>query len=188
MTERSRPIRTEDDAERTSQPASRGLGQPRRTPAAQTIALGLFIALCFGAAGIGALITTSSVGTWYQTLSKPVWTPPDWVFGPVWTALYFMMALAGWLVWRGGAWANARAALYWFAIQLVLNVGWSVLFFGLRSPGLAFLEILPLWLSIAVMTVLFHRRSTTAANLVAPYFLWTAFAAVLNFAVWRMNS
>ena len=159
----------------------------RRRVAQESLAFLFFAGLCFGTAAIGALITVSSVGTWYQALAKPSWTPPDWVFGPVWTALYFMMAVAAWLVWRARAWRPARAALGWFGLQLGLNLGWSALFFGLRSPGLAFLDIVLLLLSIAVTTVLFERRSPIAASLLAPYLLWTLFAAVLNLAVWRMN-
>ena len=138
------------DPAAAGRPRSRAV-QSRR----QAVAFLFFVALCFGAAGIGGAITSSSVGTWYQTLAKPSWTPPDWVFGPVWTALYFMMAVAAWLVWRRQRLAAARAALGWFGLQLALNVGWSALFFGLRSPGLAFLDIVLLWFSIAVTAVLF---------------------------------
>ena len=147
----------------------------------------LFVTLCFSAAGIGGAITSSSVGTWYQTLLKPRWTPPDWVFGPVWTALYFMMAISAWLLWRRSDWVANRAALGWFGIQLTLNVCWSALFFGMLSPGLAVFEVVLLWISIAVTAVLFGRRSVAAGILLVPYLLWTSFAAVLNFAIWRMN-
>ena len=149
--------------------------------------LGL-IAICFAVAGAGAAITSVSVRQWYQTLNKPSWTPPDWLFGPVWTVLYFLMALSAWLVWRTGGWRASRGSLALFGLQLILNIGWSAIFFGMRSPGLAFGEILILWLAIAATAVSFWGRSTPAALMFTPYLAWTTFAAVLNFAIWRMNS
>jgi tryptophan-rich sensory protein len=149
--------------------------------------LGL-VAVCFAAAAAGGALTSASVGDWYQTLKKPSWTPPDWLFGPVWTALYFLMALSAWLVWRQGGWRASRVSLGLFGLQLMLNVGWSAIFFGMRSPGWAFGEILILLLAIAATAVSFWGRSATAALLFAPYLAWTAFAALLNFAIWRMNS
>jgi translocator protein len=146
------------------------------------------IAVCFAAAGIGATATSSSVGTWYQTLAKPSWNPPSWIFGPVWTVLYLLMAIAAWLVWLKAGWDNARAAITWFALQLVLNVLWSFLFFGLHLPGWAFVEIIFLWAAILITTVLFCRQSVTAAALLIPYLAWTAFAAVLNFTLWKLNA
>lgn len=146
-----------------------------------------FIAVCFAAAGMGAAATSTSVGGWYQALTKPSWSPPDWLFGPVWTALYFMMAIAAWLVWKKAGWARAKWPLSLFGLQLVLNAGWSVLFFGLRSPGLALLEIIFLWIAIAATTLAFQRKSGLAALLFAPYLAWTSFAVVLNFALWKLN-
>lgn len=146
-----------------------------------------FIAVCFTAAGLGAAATSQSVGGWYQTLSKPNWNPPDWLFGPVWTALYMMMAVAAWLVWRRGGCLFSRGPLGLFALQLSLNVGWSTIFFGLRSPGFAFLEILVLWLSIAANVASFSSRSSMAALLLVPYLAWTSFAVALNLAIWRLN-
>jgi uncharacterized protein YbjT (DUF2867 family)/tryptophan-rich sensory protein len=149
--------------------------------------LGLF-AICMAAAGAGGAVTSSSVGDWYQTLAKPSWTPPNWLFGPVWTALYLLMAVSAWLVWRRSGWHAARVPLRLFGLQLALNAGWSAVFFGVRNPGLAFGEILVLWLAIVATTVGFLGRSTVAAVLLMPYLAWTSFAAVLNFAIWRMNS
>ena len=146
------------------------------------------LALCFTAALAGGAITSTSVNGWYQTIAKPAWTPPDWVFGPVWTALYFMMAIAAWLVWWQVGWPAARVPLGWFAAQLVLNVAWSAIFFGLHSPGAAIVEIGLLWLAIAGTLVTFWRRSVPAACLLVPYLAWTSFAAVLNFAVWKLNA
>lgn len=158
-----------------------------RHPAWQALALGLFCLACFLAAGLGSLFTMVSVESWYAGLARPSWSPPDWVFGPVWTALYAMMAVAGWLAWRPGG-AAGRRALGWFAVQLLLNVGWSAVFFGLQMPGLAFVEILALWAAIAATLVTSWRVSRPAGVLLAPYLLWVSFAAVLNLAIWRLNA
>lgn len=172
------------DAARTSI----GAGAPwRPTVARQVASLIGFIAVCFTAAGLGAAATATSVGGWYQTLAKPGWNPPDWLFGPVWTALYFLMAVAGWLVWRRGGWTPARGTLGLFGLQLLLNAGWSAIFFGLRSPGFAFLEIVVLWLAIAATATGFRSKSSMAALLLVPYLAWTSFAVVLNLAIWSLN-
>ena len=126
--------------------------------------------------------------SWYPSLAKPAWTPPDWLFGPVWTLLYLMMGLAAWLVWRQAEAGRARRPLLLYALQLLLNTCWSLLFFGLRSPGLALLEILLLWLAIAATLWAFARVRGWAAALLAPYLAWVSFAVALNFAIWRMNS
>ncbi len=147
-----------------------------------------FIAICFISAGLGAALTATSVGGWYQQLAKPSWNPPDWLFGPVWSALYLMMAIAAWLVWRSYGWRAARSALNCFGVQLALNVLWSFLFFGLQRPGLAFAEIISLWLAIVATCLAFLAKSTTAALMLAPYLAWTSFAVILNFVIWRMNS
>jgi tryptophan-rich sensory protein len=160
----------------------------RPSPARQIVWLLGLIAICFGAAAAGAAMTSTSVNTWYQTLDKPSWTPPDWLFGPVWTVLYFLMALAAWLVWRRGGWHTSQIPLSLFGLQLMLNLAWSAIFFGMRSPGLAFGEILLLLLAIGATIISFWGRSVTAALLFLPYLAWTSFAAVLNFAIWTMNS
>ena len=149
--------------------------------------IGLF-ATTFAAAGIGSAATAASVNGWYQTLEKPSWNPPDWIFGPVWTVLYFLMAIAAWSVWRRTGWPSARSPLAWFAVQLALNVAWSIIFFGFRNPGAAFAEILVLWLAIAATTVSFGSRSAWAMWLMIPYLAWTTFAVLLNAALWRLNS
>jgi tryptophan-rich sensory protein len=159
----------------------------QKNPAWQALALGLFYLLCFLAAGLGSLFTMVSLGSWYAGLAKPSWNPPNWIFGPVWTTLYAMMAVAGWLVWRRGG-LQSWLALRWFAIQLVLNVVWSAVFFGLQLPGLAFFEILLLWIAIAATLLTSWRVSRTAGILLAPYLLWVSFAAILNFAIWRLNA
>ncbi len=146
-----------------------------------------FVVVCFAAAGIGSLFTATSVKTWYAQLSRPGWTPPNWIFGPVWTTLYLLMAISAWLVWRSTTWSSARFALILFAIQLVLNSLWSVVFFGLRKVGPAFGEILLLWMMIVATTVAFLPISLLAAWLLMPYLGWVFFASYLNFRIWQMN-
>lgn len=158
------------------------------SPTRQAAWLVAMLLICFAAAGVGGALTAQSVRDWYPTLAKPAWTPPDWLFGPVWTALYAMMAVAAWLVWRRDGWRGSRAALVLFGVQLLLNVGWSAVFFGLRQPGLAFAEIVVLWLAIAATALAFGRRSKIAGWMLAPYLAWTSFAATLNLAIWRLNS
>lgn len=150
-----------------------------------SLVLLLFLALSFGAAAFGAQFAP---GSWYAALAKPSWNPPSWVFGPVWTLLYAMMAVAAWLVWRQAGWRAAAPALAVFALQLVLNALWSWIFFGLHAPGWALLEILALWLAILATIVLFARVRPLAAWLLVPYLAWVSFAAVLNFTLWRLNS
>ena len=152
--------------------------------------LGLVVlgAITFAAAAIGSAVTATSVEGWYLTLQKPAWNPPGWVFGPVWTILYCLMAIAAWLVWKKAGWSLARGAMSLYFLQLAFNVGWSVLFFGLQSPGLALVEIGCLWLLILATIVAFRRHSEAAAWLMAPYLAWTTFAALLNFQLWRMNA
>jgi tryptophan-rich sensory protein len=146
-----------------------------------------FLALCFAVSGVGAVATASSVGTWYQTLAKPPFNPPDWIFAPVWTTLYFMMAIAGWRVWRRDGLRKARSALTLFVLQLGLNMMWSIVFFGLHSIGAALAEILVLLLAILVTTVVFWQRDRIAGMLFVPYAGWVAFATVLNAELWRLN-
>jgi translocator protein len=150
-------------------------------------ALLLAIVACFAAAGLGSLATMDAIPTWYAALRKPSWNPPNWVFGPVWSLLYLMMAVAAWLVWRTAGWPGARPALGLFAVQLVLNIGWSVVFFGLHRPGWAFAEIVLLWGAILATLLLFRPISPSAALLLVPYLAWVTFAGLLNFTVWRLN-
>jgi tryptophan-rich sensory protein/uncharacterized protein YbjT (DUF2867 family) len=154
----------------------------------QSLALFGFLLVCFGTAAVGAGWTSESVNGWYQTLARPAWTPPDWVFGPVWTVLYFLMAIAGWLVWRRSGVARARWALQLFAIQLALNALWSGIFFAWQSPGWAFVEILVLGAAIVGTIAAFWPHSRWASYLLAPYLAWSSFAAALNLAIWRLNT
>lgn len=146
-----------------------------------------FLALCLAVSAIGAAATATSVGSWYQTLVKPPFNPPNWIFAPVWTTLFFMMALAGWRVWRRDGLRQARSALMLFALQLVLNMVWSIVFFGLRSIGAALVEIVVLLLAILVTTLVFWQRDRVAGMLFVPYAAWVTFAAVLNAALWQLN-
>jgi len=154
----------------------------------QTGALVLLLILVGFVAFIGGRFTAASVQDWYQQIEKPSWRPPDWVFGPVWTVLYILMAVAAWLVWRKAGFGGAAGPLTLFAIQLVLNAFWSYLFFGLESPFAAFVELLVLWTAIALTTAAFWRVAPLAGVLLLPYLLWVTFAGVLNCAIWRMNA
>ncbi|HEX7708944.1 MAG TPA: TspO/MBR family protein [Thermoanaerobaculia bacterium] len=144
---------------------------------------GIVIAiLVLAAALFGGMFTP---GEWHASLDKPSWNPPNWVFGPVWTILYVMIAVAGWLAWRNRARSTLPVRLW--GGQLLLNALWSWLFFGLKQPGFAFLEIVILWLLIAAFVVVSWRISRAASLLFVPYALWVGFASALNFAIWRLN-
>ncbi len=151
----------------------------------QGLALSGWILICFAAAALGGLFPPDD---WYAELRKPEWNPPAWIFGPVWTALYLMMAVAAWLVWREGGWARRCRPLLIFLVQLGLNAAWSPLFFGWHRPGLAFVDIVLLWLAIIATLIAFRPVNRTAAWLLVPYLVWVTFAAVLNFRLWRLNS
>ncbi|MCX6981866.1 MAG: tryptophan-rich sensory protein [Verrucomicrobia bacterium] len=144
-----------------------------------------WLLLCFAAASPGAVFMP---GEWFAALKKPSWNPPSWVFGPVWTALYAMMAAAAWLVWQRGGWKEQRKPLLIFLAQLALNAVWTPLFFGLHRPGVAFAEIVLLWLAIVATLVAFRPVNRTAAWLLVPYLAWVSFAAVLNGTLWRLNA
>jgi len=152
-----------------------------------TIGLVVFVGVCLGIGFIGSLFTARSVGDWYDALNKPSWTPPKAVFGPVWSALYVMMGVAAWLVWRRGGLTASALPLTLFGIQLALNVAWSGVFFGLRLPGWAFVEIAALWGFILATAAAFWRVTPAAGYLLAPYLGWVSFAAALNLAIWRAN-
>jgi tryptophan-rich sensory protein len=137
---------------------------------------------------MGSLFTMPAIVVWYGTLRKPEFAPSNGVFGPVWTALFLLMGIAAFLVWRKGIERrDVRIALGIFCGQLVLNVLWSVLFFGMRSPGAALVEIAMLWIAILATIIAFARIARWAAYLLAPYIAWVSFAIVLNAAIWRLN-
>jgi tryptophan-rich sensory protein len=157
------------------------------TTTVKALALFGFIAVCLGAAGLGAMATAPEIGGWYSTLRKPSWNPPNAAFGPVWTTLYLMMAVAGWLMWSVAGLRASTVQLALFTIQLVLNVAWSWIFFRLHRPDYAFAEIIVLWIAIAATMAAFFRRSTAAGWLLVPYLVWVSFAVCLNFAIWQLN-
>ncbi len=147
-------------------------------------ALGAII-ICHLAGIIGSLFTVTSAGSWYETIIRPSWNPPGWIFGPVWLTLYTMMGISLYLVWRSG---NRNWLVFGvFGLQLVLNALWSILFFGMQTPGYAFIEIIILWLSIIASIIIFFSVSRTASYLLIPYALWVSFAAFLNFTIWKLN-
>jgi tryptophan-rich sensory protein len=146
------------------------------------------LAVCLGAGFIGSIFTAGAIPTWYAGLNKPSFNPPSWVFAPVWTILYIMMGVAAFLVWRQGLTApGVKIALAFFLLQLILNVAWSLIFFNWHSPLYALIDIIALWLSLALTIVFFNQVSGPAAWLLVPYILWVSFASLLNFAVWRLN-
>jgi len=151
------------------------------------VGLVVWISVCYAAAAIGSASTTRSVAEWYPTLARPAWTPPNAIFGPVWSVLYLLMAIAAWLVWRQGGFRAQRGPLALFVAQLALNIAWSIIFFGLRRPGLAFAEIVVLWALILATTIAFWRVRPLAGWLLVPYLAWVSFASALNFALWRLN-
>jgi len=159
-------------------------GSFSKRPDSQLLALAGWLALCFSASATAVFV---SAGGWYASLHKPSWNPPSWIFGPVWTALYAMMAVAAWLVWRAGGWKEQRRALTLFLLQWFLNALWTPLFFGLHRPGFAFAEIVLLWLALAATLALFWQVKKAAGVMLLPYLAWVSFAAVLNFVIWRLN-
>lgn len=144
--------------------------------------LPIFLLLTFLAAAFGALFPP---GPWYAALAKPAWTPPNWLFGPVWSVLYLMIGTSGWLLWRTRE--KARAPLRLWGAQLALNALWSWLFFGLQQPGWALVEISVLFITIAATALCAFKVSRPAAWLLVPYLLWVGFAGALNAAIWRLN-
>lgn len=152
----------------------------------QIAGLVVSLLIVFGIATLGGFLTNLSVATWYPSLEKPSLTPSGATIGTVWTILYTFMGIAAWIVWRSGSGVRARPlALY--SLQLLLNAGWSALFFGLRSPGLALLEVGFLWIAILATAVAFWKVSKLAGALITPYLIWVIFAAVLNALIWKMN-
>ncbi|MGA1197518.1 MAG: TspO/MBR family protein, partial [Candidatus Latescibacterota bacterium] len=140
------------------------------------------IVICQLAGVIGSFFTVSSVSTWYVTLNKPFFNPPNWLFGPVWITLYFLMGISLYLIWNNVD-KDTKSARIVFFIQLGLNTLWSLLFFGLKSPFLAFIEIIVLWLFILLNILFFYQKSKAASYLLIPYFVWVSFASVLNFSI-----
>jgi benzodiazapine receptor len=144
------------------------------------------IILCLSIAGVSGWVTASSIDSWYQHLQQPGFTPPNWLFGPVWTVLYIMIGIAGGVLWQQRH--LNRYALIMFIIQLILNFSWSFIFFGAKQIGWAAIDIILLWLSILAILRLTYSSSKMSFWLLAPYFLWVSFAAVLNLNLWVLNT
>lgn len=175
---------------------NRFLKKPSAFYKRDSLRLAISIAIPLIAAAVGSIFTSESVSTWYQTIEKPSFSPPNWLFGPVWTTLYILMGISLFLVWRAPSTTSFPedrrsikiAAFTAFGIQLILNVLWSFFFFGLRSPQLAFAEIMILLISIAVTIVIFSKISKLAAVLMLSYAGWVTFASFLNLQIWLLNS
>jgi tryptophan-rich sensory protein len=148
------------------------------------LALVGWLALCLAASGTAFFVST---GGWYASLRKPVWNPPSWLFGPVWTLLYIMMAVAAWLVWREGGWKRQSTPLGLFLFQWFFNALWTPLFFGMHRVGLACVVIVALWCVLAATLAWFWRLKKAAGLLLLPYLVWVTFATALNFTLWRLN-
>jgi translocator protein len=149
--------------------------------------LGLFVGICLAVGAVGGISSARSVGNWYAALDKPSWTPPDWVFGPVWTNLYVLIGIAGWLVWRGESGNDRRRAIRLWSAQMVVNFCWTPLFFLFHSPALAAVDIVLLWFLIGAFIPVARKVSRTAATLFLPYWAWVTYAATLNLGIWWMS-
>lgn len=139
------------------------------------------------AGAIGSLFTVQNIPTWYAGLNKPSFNPPNYLFGPVWITLYFMMGIAFFLVWKNSGKFDVKVPAILFITQLVLNALWSIIFFGMKNPMLGFFEIIILWVFIVLCVIKFYPVSKIAAWLLIPYLLWVSFASVLNFKLWMLN-
>ena len=156
--------------------------------ARNAIKLVVAIVACQGAGAIGSIFTAAAIPTWYATLQKPFFTPPNWLFAPAWITLYLLMAIAVFLIWRQGmGQKGVKPALVIFLVQLVLNALWSIAFFGLQSPLYGMVVILVLWVAILLTIIHFFRLSTAAGALLLPYILWVSFASALNIAIFMLN-
>lgn len=158
----------------------------RLSLARQALGLAAWLVLTFSAAAIGAF-ASAQAGAFYMQLLRPAWAPPAWLFGPVWTGLYLLMAVAAWLVWRAHGWRRAGAALGLFVVQLVANALWTWLFFVWQQGAWALVEIMLLWVLIVGTMVAFRRLHALAAVLLLPYLVWVSFASALTWAMWTLN-
>ncbi|UCE42339.1 MAG: tryptophan-rich sensory protein [Candidatus Aminicenantes bacterium] len=145
------------------------------------------LVICQLAGFIGSVFTTPAISGWYASLEKPTFNPPNWIFSPVWIFLYLLMGMTLYILWQNLPKTEAKIALWFFAFQLVLNIFWSVIFFGLKLPMVAFIEIIILWIFILLTMIKSSRVSKASVYLLLPYILWVNFAAILNFFLWRLN-
>jgi len=145
------------------------------------------IVLCQLAGFLGSLFTAPAIPTWYKTLKTPFFTPPNWIFSPVWISLFILMGISLFFVWRKSGHPQFKPALIFFFVQLILNIFWSVAFFGLKSPLLGLMDIVLLWIAILFMILNFFKVSKLAGALLIPYLLWVSFATLLNFSLWILN-
>lgn len=144
----------------------------------------IWIIICFIPAIIGSQFGPSD---WYQALNKPDWNPPNWIFGPVWTLLYFLMGISVWIIWKNYGLKNAAIPIGFFIVQLIFNAAWSWLFFGLENVSLAFVDIILLWTFILITLIMFWKLDTWSGVLLIPYIAWVSFATFLNYNIWQLN-
>ena len=152
------------------------------------LSLVICLVICLAAGGIGSVFMRMADWAWYEALAKPSWRPPNWLFGPVWTALYVLMAVAAWQVWILAKPGKASAPLFLFGLQLSFNAAWTGLFFAMQSPLAGLVDIAVLWVLIAATLAAFWRVKVLAGALMIPYLAWVSFASALNFAIWRLNA
>jgi benzodiazapine receptor len=145
------------------------------------------VILCQMAGFLGFLFTAPAIPTWYATLKKPFFTPPNWIFSPVWVSLFILMGLSLFFVWRGTNHPRLKTAFIFFFVQLILNVLWSIFFFGFKSPFLGLVDIVLLWIAILLTIQYFSKVSKFAGALLLPYLFWVSFATLLNFSLWILN-
>lgn len=145
------------------------------------------IVLCVSLGAVGGLVTVNEIPTWYASLNKPSFNPPNWLFGPVWTTLYFLMGVSAYLIWKQPVSIARNQALQLFILQFLFNFCWSFIFFGLHATGWALIEMIALWILILMTILHFAKHSKLAAWLLVPYISWVSFALLLNAAIWRLN-
>ena len=152
------------------------------------IKLLISIVVCLAIGGVSGYFTANEIPTWYATLNKPSFNPPNGIFAPVWSTLYILMAISFWLIWKSNTESSTKnRAMTFFVIQLILNFFWSIIFFSLHQLGFALVEIILMWMFILFSIVSFYPISKIASYLLIPYLLWVSFASVLNFAIWKLN-
>ncbi|AXT52432.1 tryptophan-rich sensory protein [Aquimarina sp. BL5] len=150
--------------------------------------IGIAVLLCVLIGFLSSIATQTSISTWYVALEKPTFTPPNWLFAPVWTILYILMGIAAGIVWSKGFYHKwVKTALYHFGFQLLLNAAWSIFFFGMRNPLIALVDIIALFILLLFTIKWFKVVNSTAAYLLIPYLIWVAFATALNFSIWQLN-